>query len=305
MPMAKVTKSLFKALRHRASKHDQFPVLKAMLSVQRPAKYNRSTSKWDPISSELDEHAELLQQGLSLLMKQNLGGSQVGPMFYKPGGSAVAALRQIFEQTPPSEAAIDAGFEGLRHLEANEALGEQLGLLGSAAPVHQPVDLGGALCEQPTPDQGTLLLAHPLLDQPSVSRGVLVVCKSGADGHIALVTNRPSQLRVGETFIGSSCESLCCAALTAAVAGAHVFRRNQVFSGGELSPCVSVLHPYPDLPGAQQVSACGKLWWQGDLEAAAQMVLQGRAERSAFKFISGYSGWGPGQLEGELALNLW
>ena len=169
----RVIKALLRALCRSALKHDAHPALKATLSLQQRSRYNKKTKQWDRLRSEQPPHVNLAQDALAQMMNREQGAdSELTPMFYRPGGSAVATLLRIFKESEPAtDASVDAAFEGLRRLEENIAMGEQLGLLTERAE-NAASPTGGGLSEQSTPEQGSLLMAHPLLD--SAPRAVMV-----------------------------------------------------------------------------------------------------------------------------------
>jgi putative transcriptional regulator len=83
-----------------------------------------------------------------------------------------------------------------------------------------------------------------------------------------------------------------------------VFRDNPIYAGGDVSiSFLSVLHPYGNIKGSQQV--CEGVYWQCDLAEAAELIKSGDADPLNFKMVLGYAGWGDKQLEGELKLNSW
>lgn len=82
-----------------------------------------------------------------------------------------------------------------------------------------------------------------------------------------------------------------------------VFGDSELFVGGPVPGSLTALHSRHDLQGCEQLG--DGLFWQGCMEHAADLVQSGKADTSEFKFILGHSGWGPDQLEGELAANDW
>ena len=134
--------------------------------------------------------------------------------------------------------------------------------------------------------RGKLLIAGPTLLDPNFWRTVVLVVEHTEDGALGLVLNRPSETTVGEAV--AQLEEL-------------VDPDDQLFIGGPVQPSsVIVLAQFED-PGEAAVIAfqdIGVLAAGGALEDAGAGVRSGRA------FV-GHSGWGPGQLDGELERGDW
>lgn len=139
---------------------------------------------------------------------------------------------------------------------------------------------------------GQLLLAMPTLTDPNFSRSVVLICEHNPEGALGLIVNRPLQLHLGQIL----------EQLKLGQAGAEVAAR-PVFSGGPVETQRGfVLHDAPeDFSDSLQV---------GDaLAITASETVLAAIVRSAgprrFLVALGYSGWGAGQLERELAENAW
>jgi putative transcriptional regulator len=129
---------------------------------------------------------------------------------------------------------------------------------------------------------GSFLVARPVLKDPSFNRTVVLILKHESQGAFGLVVNRPSSVE-GLPF--------------------------PVYSGG---PCTSdgviLLHgheewaePTGDEP--KPVIAPGIFLGDGDCLSRVSDPAPGAALR--FRVFVGYAGWGPDQLEGELAAGAW
>lgn len=135
---------------------------------------------------------------------------------------------------------------------------------------------------------GKLLVAEPMLGDPNFERTVVLILDHGDHGAVGIVLNRPTQLEVAAVL--------------------------DDWAGWTVEP--RVLH----LGGpVEQSSVIGLArrrrgespagWFQilGDL---GSVDLDGTAADigpsvDCVRFFAGYSGWGPGQLEAELAENAW
>jgi putative transcriptional regulator len=123
---------------------------------------------------------------------------------------------------------------------------------------------------------GHLLVATPNMNDENFDMTIIYVVEHTAEGALGVVVNRPT-----ETPIGTHLPDLA-----ALVSPPDVF-----FIGGPVSP--------------DHVIGVGR---DGDHIAMVDLdgVLEGRVERpDGFRLFAGYSGWAPGQLDGELATGSW
>jgi putative transcriptional regulator len=126
---------------------------------------------------------------------------------------------------------------------------------------------------------GYFLVARPILDDPNFHRTVVLLLQHGPEGAFGLVVNRPVE------------------------SGKMPF---PIYLGG---PCklegMLLLHGHAEwLEDAEATEVCPGVYL-GD-SACAEKVANGEAdEQFRFKMFSGYSGWGPQQLEGEIAEKAW
>jgi putative transcriptional regulator len=138
---------------------------------------------------------------------------------------------------------------------------------------------------------GWLLAAWPDLLDPNFMHSVILVCRHTEDGAFGLVLNDPLETDT-----------------TDLLADHPVFGRTAlpVFRGGPVdTDTLQFVHRLPhELPGAQEIS--DELWMGGDFEALGRFVER-HPERALgeLRFFVGYSGWGVGQLEEELAGGSW
>jgi putative transcriptional regulator len=134
--------------------------------------------------------------------------------------------------------------------------------------------------------KGRLLLATPALFDPNFRRTVVLVGEHGEEGAMGLVLNRPAQVTVAEAVPP-----------LAVVAG----EESLVHVGGPVQPeAVLVLAEFDDASAAATlvVGDVGFASSDDDLDALAVATRRARV-------FAGYSGWGPGQLEAELAEESW
>ena len=137
-----------------------------------------------------------------------------------------------------------------------------------------------------------LLLAMPQLQDPNFSRAVVLMIEHGAQGSFGLVINHPSPIKASELL-----DSL------------EMSWRGEdsavVWAGGPVSPSTGwVLH---EPVGVAQPG-------QGTIAITSSILLSTSPDRLRaianqpprnIRLLLGYSGWGPGQLEAEMARGAW
>jgi putative transcriptional regulator len=135
--------------------------------------------------------------------------------------------------------------------------------------------------------RGKLILAGPMLKDPNFDRTVVFITEHTEEGAMGLVLNRPSETTVGEAVPDLTW-----------VAG----EEDTVYVGGPVAPNgVIVLAEWLD-PSQAVVLVDDDLGFvPGDAEdqdALATAIVRARV-------YAGHAGWGPGQLEEELAEEAW
>jgi putative transcriptional regulator len=133
--------------------------------------------------------------------------------------------------------------------------------------------------------RGKLLIASPALLDPNFARTVVLITEHNEEGAMGVVLNRPSETEVGEVA----------PELGPAVAD------EPVFIGGPVQPqALVVLAEFNDPSAAAWVVVAdvGFVAAETDADDLERAIRRGRV-------YAGYSGWGAGQLEGELAEDAW
>ncbi len=137
---------------------------------------------------------------------------------------------------------------------------------------------------------GTLLLSVPQMLDPHFMHTVVLMVEHSADGAYGLVVNRDIGVTVKALFPD------------------HARLSNSdfpVYSGGPVgSDQLTFLHCLAgDIPGGHEVAP--GLYLGGDPEAMARVLASSADVSHELRLIIGYSGWGEGQLEGELSVGSW
>ncbi len=134
--------------------------------------------------------------------------------------------------------------------------------------------------------RGQLLIASPALVESTFHRTVILVTEHAAEGAMGVVLNRPS-----ETIVGEAVPEL------AELAGDDA----AVFVGGPVqTEALIVLAEFRDPAAAAAIVVADVGLVSAEVETS-ELVIATRQAR----VFAGYSGWGPGQLEGELEEEAW
>jgi len=140
-------------------------------------------------------------------------------------------------------------------------------------------------------DPGSFLAASPELLDPNFARAVVLICQHTSAGAYGLVLNRPSEFCARD------------------VLPAHEFLRSsglRAFVGGPVGlETLQILHRVPELIGGGE-PITDDLWLGGDLDDVGRLARDDPERAAAnVRLFLGYSGWGEGQLETELASCSW
>jgi putative transcriptional regulator len=141
-------------------------------------------------------------------------------------------------------------------------------------------------------------VAAPTLPDPNFAGSLVLMAEHHGEGALGFVVNRAAPIEVADV-LGEVDEDLLRAAREAGRAS------GTVLVGGPVSPeRLWILHrPHPSLveDGAVRVGPGLSL---GGSRQLLESVVRG-ASRVPFLLLLGYAGWGPRQLEGEVASGAW
>lgn len=135
--------------------------------------------------------------------------------------------------------------------------------------------------------KGIFLISEPFMFDPHFNRSVVFIVEHNEEGTVGFVLNQPLDLHLNEVINGFS------------------IGNSRLYYGG---PCeTNTLHYLHSaggrLPGSLEIK--NGIFWGGDPEALRQGVLAGILKPEEFRFFGGYSGWAPGQLDGEIKAGAW
>lgn len=134
---------------------------------------------------------------------------------------------------------------------------------------------------------GTILIADPFLKDPNFMRTTVFICEYEPAGTFGFVLNRKENVVVGDLLNDlQNCDF-------------------PVFYGGPVQmDSLHFLHQCPDMiDGGIEIT--DGIFWGGNFEQVTSLILNGILKQHQIRFFLGYSGWGEGQLEGELKEKSW
>jgi putative transcriptional regulator len=139
------------------------------------------------------------------------------------------------------------------------------------------------------PFRTALLLSMPQLQDPNFARTVVLLCEYGPEGAFGLVLNRPTEMPASAMV-----------RLDPPVVGGNTM---PLWIGGPVEPERGWLLLSEEPPAAEF-----KLIRDGLYLSTSVVLLRDLLEASApprARVLAGYAGWGPGQLDEELAQSAW
>lgn len=140
---------------------------------------------------------------------------------------------------------------------------------------------------------GKLLIAMPGMGDPRFDRSVIYMCAHSSDGAMGLIVNKPAtDVRFADLLVQLGIEQ------------DGPIRDIRVHYGGPVENGRGfVLHSADYLSGAGTVQVDDGTAMTATLDVLED-IAHGRGPKSSMLAL-GYSGWGPGQLESEIAGNGW
>ncbi len=157
-----------------------------------------------------------------------------------------------------------------------------LALLGAARPAEAQDD----------PLVGQLLIASPQVTEAVFSHTVILVVQHGDQGALGIVINQP----FAEKTIASLLDAF-------GKSDDSVQGKVQVFAGGPMEPDVGFIVHSIDYHRTETQAIDSKIALTASVEVLRDMGHGKGPKKSLVAF--GYAGWGPGQLEVELARHDW
>ncbi|MBX3424376.1 MAG: YqgE/AlgH family protein [Pirellulales bacterium] len=132
---------------------------------------------------------------------------------------------------------------------------------------------------------GKFLVASPHLKDPNFARTVVLMLRHNEDGALGVVLNRPGDKTVREVW--------------ELIDAAEVDCDDDMYLGGPVPGPLIAIHDQPDLADEEVLPGVFMSMQRDPIDALV------RTPSAEFRLFSGHSGWGGGQLEGELELGGW
>jgi putative transcriptional regulator len=133
------------------------------------------------------------------------------------------------------------------------------------------------------------LIAMPQLGDPNFHRTVVLILQHSAEGARGVVLNRPTRVTLEDVARGQS------------LSVAPRLSRERVYAGGPVEPQRGlVLHDRLGL--IEKRTLAPGLFLSETVDALEQLLSE---DTGRLRFYLGYAGWGPQQLETELAQGTW
>ena len=139
---------------------------------------------------------------------------------------------------------------------------------------------------------GQLLIASPTMGDPRFLQTVILMVRHDRNGALGIVINRP----IGDRPLARLLEAL--GENDPGVAGTV-----RIFAGGPVQPDIGFVLHSTDYHRSDTLDIDGHVAMTSSREILRDIGNQRGPNKSLIAF--GYSGWAPGQLEGELAHGFW
>lgn len=138
--------------------------------------------------------------------------------------------------------------------------------------------------------KGYFLIANPVFPDPNFSRTVVLLCNHDDQGSFGLVINRPAPITAKEIFEEmrvSDCPT------------------GKIFIGGPVSPSqvFYLCRSKVTLPELEAI--CDGIYMGLSWELLDNLMMRVEDPDKNIRFYMGYSGWGAGQLAGEMTRLSW
>jgi len=136
---------------------------------------------------------------------------------------------------------------------------------------------------------GKILISTPeLLMDHIFNQSVILLSEHNDKGSMGFIVNKPLILRLNDIF-------------------EDIPLNIQIWNGGPVNPGnLFYIHNVPHLlPDSIVFDTIKNLYIGGDFNKVKELLKEGQIDEKNIKFFLGYSGWGPGQLEGEVKEKAW
>ena len=139
----------------------------------------------------------------------------------------------------------------------------------------------------------SLLLAMPQMRDPNFERSVVLLCEHSGDGTMGLVINRPTTTSVVSIVQMEPAD----------LEGAN--SDLPVWIGGPVDTSRAWILSSDDPGTPERIQLNQQLFLAASADALRLCLRSPADVHGRYRFLLGYAGWAPGQLEGELAASAW
>ncbi len=147
--------------------------------------------------------------------------------------------------------------------------------------------------EEHTPSliKGKLLISEPFLGDPNFERTVVLLCEHNEEGSFGFVLNKNTEVNLKDAL--SEIDE---------VDNAESIR---LYLGGPVEQnTLHFIHRVGEnIEGSIKIAE--GIYWGGNYEQVKLMIQTGLLSEADIRFFIGYSGWGVGQLQGEIDEDTW
>jgi putative transcriptional regulator len=137
--------------------------------------------------------------------------------------------------------------------------------------------------------KGVFLVASPSLSDPNFHQAVILIVEHGPGGTLGLIVNRSTNVLLSKALPD----------LTVLKETHH-----RLFAGGPVEPTRLLLLCRVQEPPAEMQSVIEGVY-VGAAPEVLKRIITGGKPTETFRVFAGYTGWGPGQLKGEMLQGSW
>ena len=139
---------------------------------------------------------------------------------------------------------------------------------------------------------GQLLIAAPELADPNFFHAVVLIVKHDGDGAMGVIVNRPAdEVELAELMRELGLDDTDAAG------------KVRIFSGGPVEPRIGLVLHSAEYRRDSTIDIDGRIALTSSVEILRDIARAQGPRKSLFAF--GNAGWGPGQLESEMAAHAW
>jgi putative transcriptional regulator len=134
---------------------------------------------------------------------------------------------------------------------------------------------------------GRLLISEPFMMDPNFKRSVILLTEYSEAGALGFILNHQSEYLLGDLLPEVS------------------YSEMPVFIGGPVAGnTLHFIHRCPEKI-SEGIEIGEGIFWGGDFEKVKELIASYQLTTEEIRFFTGYSGWTPSQLDGEIREDSW